>query len=204
MSEVLSVPELVGEVVRLEPLSRGHADDLMVAASEDRSTYGFSVVPSSRDAMRSYIDALLSDFQRGNVIPFAQVSVATGRAVGATRYLTIRYRPGNARPFAVEIGGTWLAASAQRTGINSEAKLLLMAYAFDEWGVSRVDIKTDARNQRARVAISRIGATLEGVLRQWQPSQATGEEELLRDSAMYSVVDFEWTTVRDSLKSRLT
>jgi RimJ/RimL family protein N-acetyltransferase len=203
VSEVLSVPELVGEVVRLEPLSRGHAEDLLVAASEDRSTYGYTVVPSSIDAMLTYIDALLSDFERGQIVPFAQVSVATGRAVGATRYLTIRYRPGQEAPFAVEIGGTWLGASAQRTAINSEAKLLLMTYAFDEWGVARVDLKTDARNERSRAAMSRIGATFEGVLRQWQPSQVAGEEALLRDSAMFSVMDFEWPAVRESLKSRL-
>jgi RimJ/RimL family protein N-acetyltransferase len=184
-------------------LSRGHADDLLVAANEDRSTYGFTVVPSSLDVMRSYIDALLSDFERGVVVPFAQVSVATGRAIGATRYLTFRYRPGQETPFAVEIGGTWLSASAQRTAINSEAKLLLMTYAFDEWGVSRVDLKTDARNERSRAAMSRIGATFEGVLRQWQPSQVAGEQELLRDSAMFSVMGFEWPNVRETLKSRL-
>jgi RimJ/RimL family protein N-acetyltransferase len=203
VSNVLSVPELVGEVVRLEPLSRAHAQDLLVAASGDRSTYGFTVVPSTLDAMHSYVDALLSDFERGQVVPFAQVSVATGRAVGATRYLTIRYRPGQPTPFAVEIGGTWLSGSAQRTAINSEAKLLLLTYAFDEWGVARVDLKTDARNERSRAAMSRIGATFEGVLRQWQPSQVAGEEELLRDSAMFSVMDFEWPVVRESLESRL-
>jgi RimJ/RimL family protein N-acetyltransferase len=203
MTEVLRVPELVGEVVRLEPLTQGHLDDLVVAATEDRSTYGYTVVPSNRGAMSEYIDWLLDDFERGQVTPFAQVSVMTGRAVGATRYLTIRCRPGEKTPFAVEIGGTWLAASAQRTAINSEAKLLLMSYAFDEWGVARVDLKTDARNERSRAAMARIGATFEGVLRQWQPSQVVGEETLLRSSAMFSVLDSEWPVVRQSLKSRL-
>jgi N-acetyltransferase len=203
MSQLLRVPELVGEVVRVEPLSRGHVDDLLVAANEDRSSYAFTVVPSDRDAMLRYIDGLLSDFETGQVVPFVQVAVATGRAVGATRYLALRCRPGEDIPFAVEIGGTWLAASAQRTVINSEAKFLLMSYAFEEWGVSRVDLKTDARNERSRAAMSRIGATFEGVLRQWQPSQATDEETLLRDSAMYSVMDFEWPAVRQSLKARM-
>jgi RimJ/RimL family protein N-acetyltransferase len=203
MTEVLRVPELVGEVVRLEPLTPGHVDDLMIAAIEDRSTYGFTLVPSNREAMLVYIEGLVNDFERGLVTPFAQVSVATGRAVGATRYLTFRFRPGKATPFAVEIGGTWLAASAQRTAINSEAKLLLMSYAFEEWGVVRVDLKTDARNERSRTAMARIGATLEGVLRQWQPSQVVGEETLFRDSAIFSVLDSEWPAVRQSLKSRL-
>ena len=203
MTGVLRVSELVGEVVRLEPLTLGHLDDLVVAATEDRSTFEFTFVPSNREAMSEYIDLLLDDFELGQVTPFAQVSVMTGRTVGATRYLTIRFRPGERTPFAVEIGGTWLAASAQRTAINSEAKLLLMSYAFDEWGVARVDLKTDARNERSRAAMARIGATFEGVLRQWQPSQVVGEETLLRSSAMFSVLDSEWPVVRQSLKSRL-
>ena len=203
VSDVLTVSELVGEMVRLEPLSTAHVDDLVVAATEDRSTYRFTVVPSSRAAMLAYVEELLADFDRGEVIPFAQVSVPTGRAVGATRFLTIRRRRGERNPFAVEIGGTWLAATAQRTAINSEAKLLLMTHAFEEWSVGRVDLKTDARNERSRVAMTRIGATFEGVLRQWQPSQVTGEEGLLRDSAIFSVLDSEWPAVRDSLKSRL-
>ena len=203
MTGVLRVSELVGEVVRLEPLTLGHLDDLVVAATEDRSTFEFTFVPSNREAMSEYIDLLLDDFELGQVTPFAQVSVMTGRTVGATRYLTIRFRPGERTPFAVEIGGTWLAASAQRTAINLEAKLLLMSYAFDEWGVARVDLKTDARNERSRAAMARIGATFEGVLRQWQPSQVVGEETLLRSSAMFSVLDSEWPVVRQSLKSRL-
>jgi RimJ/RimL family protein N-acetyltransferase len=203
VGDVQRVNELVGEVVRLEPLSTAHVDELVVAATEDRSTYAFTVVPSTREAMKIYVNGLLEDLERGHVFPFAQVAVMTGRAVGATRFLTIRRRPGEITPFAVEIGGTWLAASAQRTAINSEAKLLLMTYAFDEWAVGRVDLKTDARNDRSRAAMARIGATFEGVLRQWQPSQATGEESLLRDSAIFSVMDFEWPEVRRSLKSRL-
>lgn len=203
MSEVLKVNELVGEVVRLETLSPDHVDDLVVAATEDQSAYGWAIVPSTRETMLAYIIGLLADHERGEIIPFAQVLVITGRAVGATRYLHLRRRPGEEKPFAVEIGGTWLAASAQRTAVNSEAKLLLMSYAFQEWEVVRVDLKTDARNERSRIAMARIGGTFEGVLRQWQPSQVIGEENLFRDSAMYSVVASEWPQVRQLLKSRL-
>ncbi len=96
----------------------------------------------------------------------------------------------------MEIGGTWLAASAQRTGINVEAKLLLLAHAFDEWGTARVDLKTDARNAKARAAIEGLGARLDGVLRSWQPSQAPGEADRLRDSAMYSILAAEWPAAR--------
>jgi RimJ/RimL family protein N-acetyltransferase len=102
-------------------------------------------------------------------------------------------------PYAVEIGGTWLAASAQRTGINTEAKLLLLDYAFSVLGVGRVDLKTDARNDRSRNAMARIGGTFEGVLRNWQPSLVPGEEGRLRDSALYSILDTEWPDVHERL-----
>jgi RimJ/RimL family protein N-acetyltransferase len=203
MSDGLRVKELVGEYVRLEPLSTKHVDELVSAATENQAAYGWTVVPSTRETMLEYVDGLLTDQQRGEVIAFAQISVATGRAVGATRFLHIRRRPGAMLPFAVEIGGTWLSGSAQRTAINSEAKLLLMTYAFEEWSVVRVDLKTDARNERSRNAMARIGATFEGVLRQWQPSQVVGEELLYRDSAMFSVTALEWPGVRDSLQTGL-
>jgi RimJ/RimL family protein N-acetyltransferase len=120
-----------------------------------------------------------------------------------TRYMSIRRREGEEIPYAVEIGGTWLCASAQRTGINTEAKLILLAHAFEVWGVGRVDFKTDARNERSRRAIERLGATFEGVLRHWQPSLVSGEETQLRNSAMYSILDTEWPRVSADLRSRL-
>jgi RimJ/RimL family protein N-acetyltransferase len=203
MSEGLRVNELVGEYVRLEPLSINHVDELVSAATENQSSYGWTIVPSTPETMLVYVTGLLTDQDRGDIIAFAQISVATGRAVGATRYLHIRRRPGAALPFAIEIGGTWLSGSAQRTAINSEAKLLLMTYAFEEWEVVRVDLKTDARNERSRNAMARIGATFEGVLRQWQPSQVVGEESLYRDSAMFSVTETEWPAVRDALQAGL-
>lgn len=203
VSEALAVHELVGDVVRLELLSLAHVDELVVAAVEDPSAYAWTIVPSTRQTMTTYVEELLDEYEGGLAVPFAQVSVVSGRAVGATRYLNIRRRTGEKIPYAVEIGGTWLAASAQRTAINSEAKFLLLDYAFEMWGVGRVDLKTDARNERARNAMSRIGATFEGVLRQWQPSQVVGEEELLRDSAMYSVARSQWPEVRAGLVSRL-
>ena len=165
MPKKLTVNEMVGDYVRLEPLSVAHASDLAVAGNEDRSTYGFTNVGKNYDDVLADIEGLLADHERGDVVPFAQVAVSTGRAIGQTRYLTIRRKLGHDVPFAVEIGGTWLASSVQRTGINTEAKLLLLTYAFDVWGVGRVDLKTDARNERSRAAIARIGATYEGVLR---------------------------------------
>jgi RimJ/RimL family protein N-acetyltransferase len=103
----------------------------------------------------------------------------------------------------VEIGWTWLAASAQGTGINTDAKLLLLRHAFETLGVARVDLKTDARNHRSRRAIEGLGATFEGVLRRWSPSWTPGEEGRLRDSAMYSFIDVEWPDREDRLRRRL-
>ncbi len=203
MTAPLPIPTLAGAHVRLEPLSMAHVNALVAAATEDRSTYTLSVVPGAAGPMGDYVAGLLADGKRGLVVPFAQVDAVTGRVLGATRYLTLRSRPGHDLPFAVEIGGTWLAASAQRTPVNTEAKLLLLAHAFDTWGVVRVDLKTDARNERSRAAIERLGATFEGVLRKWQPSQVVGEEDGYRDSAIYSVLDSEWPAVRVALAARL-
>jgi RimJ/RimL family protein N-acetyltransferase len=202
MAQQFSVPELVGERVRLEPLAMQHVAQLVDAATEDRSTYNFTHVPQSWNAMSDYVLELLSQRDEGLTIPFVQVDCATQHVVGVTRYLTIRFLPRAPAPFAVEIGGTWLAPSAQRTGINHNAKLLLLVFAFESWGVVRVDLKTDARNERSRDSIARLGASFEGVLRRWQPSQVAGEEGRFRDSAIYSILDTEWSAVRSPLEDR--
>jgi RimJ/RimL family protein N-acetyltransferase len=202
VTETLAVGTMAGDLVRLEPLRSDHADALAVAVSEDRDTYRYTAVPHP-DGVDEYIAGLLVARDAGECVPFAQVRVADGRPVGATRYLTIRCRPEATTPYAVEIGGTWLARSAQRTGINVEAKFLLLRHAFEAWHVGRVDIKTDARNERARAAIEGVGARFEGVLRSWQPSQVAGEETSLRSSAMYSVVDTEWPEASRWLRRRL-
>jgi N-acetyltransferase len=201
MSVAFETPTLRGEVVLLEALRLEHVDDLFVAANEDRSSYYFTYVPLSHDDMTLYVEDLLRSWQAGELVPFAQIDARNGRAVGVTRYMTIRRASNELSPFAVEVGGTFLAASAQRTGINTEAKLLLLEHAFSVLGVGRVDLKTDARNDRSRDAILRIGATFEGVLRNWQPSLVPGEEGLLRDSALYSILDREWPNVREHLTS---
>jgi RimJ/RimL family protein N-acetyltransferase len=195
------VPALSGQFVRLEPLSFAHVDALVEAANEDRSTYGFTLVPRTRDEMSSYVETLLAQFSVDETIPFVQIDLSSSRVVGATRYLTIRTVPSRTAPFAVEIGGTWLATSAQRTALNTEAKFLLLNYAFTTWEVARVDFKTDARNERSRSAILRLGAVFEGVLRQSQPSMVPGEELLFRDSAFFSILNAEWPAVASKLQS---
>jgi RimJ/RimL family protein N-acetyltransferase len=195
------VPVFEGSLVRLEPLSVRHAEDLAVAAEEDRSSYEFTLVPRASE-VGGYLSAQLARSAHG-LIPFAQVRQADGCAVGCTAYWDPRCWPGRNDLRAIEIGFTWLAASAQGSGINAEAKLLMMNHAFDSLRVARVDLKTDARNARSRRAIEALGATFEGVLRSWSMSWAPGEEVLLRDSAMYSVIAPEWDAVRDRLIARL-
>jgi RimJ/RimL family protein N-acetyltransferase len=194
----LDVPVLSGALVRLEPLSVSHAPDLARAAEEDRSAYGFTLVPRAGEAA-GYVAAQLA---RDGLTPFAQVRVRDGMAVGCTSFCFPRTWPGREDLCAIEIGWTWLAASAQHTGINAEAKLLLFTYAFETLGVARVDLRTDARNEGSRQAIARLGARFEGVLRSWSPSRAPGEEGMLRDSAMFSVIAAEWPAVKSSLASR--
>jgi N-acetyltransferase len=197
------IPTLSGPFVRLEPLGREHAEALVNAANEDRSSYFFTSVLETVDEAKEFIETMLSMWKASEVVPFVQVDVARERVVGVTRFMTIRRVAASTSPYAVEIGGTWLASSTQRTGINTNAKLLLLDYAFTTFGVGRVDLKTDARNERSRAAIERIGATYEGVLRHWQPSLVVGEEGRLRDSAIYSVIDAEWPEVRAGLHATM-
>ena len=192
-----------GGVVALEPLDDRHLDDLVAAAAEDRRSFGFTTVPEGHAAATDYIATQLRAADAGELVPFAQVRLGDGRAVGCTAFLNLRSHPGRDDPFAVEIGWTWLSASAQRSGINTEAKLLLLGHAFEIWRVVRVDLKTDSRNERSRRAIERIGARFEGVLRNWQPSLVAGEQGRYRDSAMFSIVADEWPEVRSSLRARL-
>jgi len=202
VTAALVVPPLVGTRVRLDPLWADHVDALFAAATESRDTYSFTTVPATHDAMAAHVGDLLAEGASGDAVAFVQTRLTDDCAVGMTRFLALRRRQGASVPFAVEIGGTWLAASAQRSGINREAKLLLLSYAFDVWHVGRVDFKTDARNERSRRALEGIGATFEGVLRNWQPSHATGEDGLLRDSAMFSITAAEWPGVHALLSGR--
>ncbi|MGH9045866.1 MAG: GNAT family N-acetyltransferase [Acidimicrobiales bacterium] len=202
MSPWLDVPVLHGTRVRLEPLAMHHVPDLAAAAEEDRASYGFTVVPTSGQ-VEGYLEDQFERAREAKLVPLAQIRLADQRAVGGTAYWDPQYSPDRRELCAIENGWTWLAASAQRTGMNTEAKLLLFAHAFDALGVARIDLKTDARNLRSRQAIEGLGAQFEGVLRQWSPSRKSGEEGLLRDSAMFSVIAPEWPTVRAHLQRRL-
>jgi len=197
-------PTLTGKHVQLEQLRIEFADELTAAGNEERSTYGWTPVPPTVDGMQRYIAGLLDDQQARSVVPFVQRRLSDGVRVGCTRYLRLEWWGGGDLPAEVEIGGTWLAASAQRTAINTEAKYLLLRNAFDDWNVHRVAICTDSRNTQSRTAILRIGAAFEGILRSHRGSYAPGEENIVpRDSAMYSVVRSDWPEVKRSLEARL-
>jgi RimJ/RimL family protein N-acetyltransferase len=197
-------PTLTGKHVQLEQLRIEFADELTAAGNEERSTYGWTPVPPTVDGMQRYIAGLLDDQQARSVVPFVQRRLSDGVLVGCTRYLRLEWWGGGDLPAEVEIGGTWLAASAQRTAINTEAKYLLLRNAFDDWNVHRVAICTDSRNTQSRTAILRIGAAFEGILRSHRGSYAPGEENIVaRDSAMYSVVRADWPEVKRLLEARL-
>jgi RimJ/RimL family protein N-acetyltransferase len=193
---------LEGRHVVLAPLAYEHVDGLVAAAAIDRSTYDLTQVPDGRDEMAAYVERLLADHAAAEVLPFVQLDATTGRPVGCTRYLDLRWWSGRTDPDEVEIGGTWLAAPAQRTGINTEAKLLLLNHAFDTLDVWRVAICTDADNTRSRRAIERIGAQFEGVLRNHRPKYNTATPRP-RNTAVHAIVREDWPTVRDRLRRRL-
>ena len=202
---MLRYPVLEGRHVALEALGTGQIDELLEAAS-DRSTYAFTNVPAGRDAMQTYVTTLLDDHRSGRALPFVQraMGIAGRPIVGCTRFMDIRHQfgrhiDGEAVPDEVEIGGTWLAGRVQRTGVNTEAKLLLLRHAFGVWGVQRVAICTDERNEQSRRAIERIGAHFEGVLRRHRPSTAAGETGRLRNTAAYSVTIDDWPAVEGRL-----
>ena len=196
---------LRGETVALHPLALNDAVALATAASESRDQYVYTRVPDGIEDATRYIEAALADRDAGRRMPFT--IQWHGRVVGSTSYLDLqrwRWPAGSPlqrtdRPDAVEIGGTWLAASAQRTRCNTEAKYVLLSHAFDVWEVYRVSLKTDERNAQSRRAIERLGAMFEGVRRGDMP----GQDASVRASAYYSIVRAEWPDVRRRLEAAL-
>ena len=199
-SPILTCGALAGNIVRLEPLSPEHVPGLQLAA-EGAATSPFATVPAP-ETVEDYVAHSLARRDTGAYAPFAQVEVATGRVVGHTAYLTPRWMP-DGRLFAVEVGSSWLSPTARGTAINPAAKFLLLTQALEDWGVDRVDIKTDARNAVARGAIAALGATFEGILHAWQPSLAPGEEGRTRDTAMFAITPQQWPEVRTRLAERI-
>ncbi len=194
---------LIGRHVTLEPMRFDHVDAIAAAAQGDRSTFGFTHVPDGPSESAAYVDSLVAGALDGVVGPFVQRRTSDGEVVGCTRYLNPLWPLDRGDPDEVEIGGTWLASSAQRTAINTEAKLLLLTHAFDRWGVQRVAICTDARNDRSRRAIERLGVSFEGVLRRHRASYLVGEADRLRDTAVYAITVDDWPSIEARLHDEL-
>jgi RimJ/RimL family protein N-acetyltransferase len=185
---------LTGSLVTLEPLRVEHHDELVAAASDGRLwELWYTSVPSP-ETMRADIDARLGRQAAGTMLPFVVRRTTDGRLVGATTYC-------NAEPEVprLEIGYTWTAASAQRTGVNAESKLLLLGHAFDALGCLAVEFRTHWHNLQSRAAIERLGAKQDGVLR----NHRRMPDGSLRDTVVYSILDSEWPAVRSGLRYRL-
>ena len=194
---------LTGHHVRLEPLEHRHVDGLVAAAAVDPSLYRWSPVPQGEAEAASYVDTALAWRDAGTAVPFATVRVDDGAVIGSTRFFDIERwawpprhaRHGRSDPDACEIGYTWLTRPAIRTAANTEAKLLMLTHAFENWQVLRVCFHTDARNQKSRAALERIGGKFEGILR----SHRMAADYIARDSARYSIIDAEWPEVKRRL-----
>ena len=194
---------LTGRHVRLEPLDYRHVDGLVAASAVDPSLYQWSPVPQGKAAATTYVDTALAWRDAGTALPFATVRVDDGVVIGSTRFFDLERwawpsghgRHGRSAPDACEIGYTWLTRPAIRTAANTEAKLLMLAHAFETWKVLRVCLHTDARNQRSRAAIERIGGKFEGILR----SHRMAADYIARDSARFSIIEVEWPEVKRRL-----
>jgi RimJ/RimL family protein N-acetyltransferase len=185
---------LEGSRVRLEPLRLDHLEDLARVALDAPIWRWTLMGPQDEPGLRRWVETALANAEAGTERPFATVDIASGRAVGSSRYLSIV--PEHRR---LEIGWTWVGSAYQRTGANREAKLLQLAHAFETLGANRVEFKTHARNERSRQALLGIGATFEGVFR----SHMIMPDDSIRDSAYYSVVAGEWPGVKAALQAKL-
>lgn len=185
---------LTGRRVRLEPLGESHLDDLARVAF-DAAIWRWTIAkPMDGAGLRAWFDQARANDEAGIERPFATIDLASGRAIGSSRFMTIA--PEHRR---LEIGWTWVASAFQRTGTNREVKLLQLTHAFEALDAVRVEFKTHARNERSRTALLGIGATFEGVLRH-HTIMPDGSN---RDSAYYSVLAAEWPGVKARLEAGL-
>lgn len=191
---VVEPTTLRGRTVRLEPMKHEHAGPLSHVGL-DPSLWRWIPQPvATADDMRSYVATALDEKRRGVSMPFVIIDQISGQVIGSTRYANIE--PMHRR---LEIGWTWLAPAHQRTAANTEAKLLLLTHAFETLGAHRVELKTDALNDRSRDAILRIGAVEEGTFRK-HVLTASGR---WRDSVYFSILDTEWPAIKTRLRARL-
>src|SRR4051812_10012739 len=197
---------LRGKHVLLRPLRRADAGEMRALAAGPRGTWAFTVVPAPVE-VEAYLEAAVAEMEARRSVAFATCA-PSGEMLGSTRLFDLQrweWPPGtDPRPAedvldAAEIGYTWLAEKAQRTAVNTEAKLLLLQHAFESLRCFRVTLKTDERNTRSRRAIERLGAHFDGLLRSFQPA-ADGKP---RNTAYYPILDREWPDLRTRLESKL-
>ena len=187
---------LEGSFVRLEPIRPEHAELLWEIAKDNLDDI-FRWIPypmKTPDDFRKLVDKAFDEQQRGESVVFATVERKSGRVIGSTRFMNI-----DRQNCHVEIGSTWIAPAWQRTAVNTEAKYLMLRHAFETWKCIRVELKTDALNQKSRTAIARIGAKEEGTLRRHLITW-TGR---VRDTVYFSILDSEWHGVKAQLEKRL-
>ena len=191
---MLSPVTLTGDLVTLEPLAPEHHDALVAAASDGRLwEHWYTAVPSP-EGMAADIEMRLAAQAGGTMLPFVVRRLSDGVVVGETTYCNVE-----AEVPRVEVGYTWTAASAQRTGVNAESKLLLVTHAFEELGCLAVEFRTHWHNHQSRTAIARLGAKEDGVLR----NHRRMPDGSLRDTVVFSILDTEWPAVRTGLRYRL-
>ncbi len=185
---------LEGQFIRLEPLSLKHLEDLTFVGLDENLWRLIPTQINNESDMKSYIETALKEKLQGVSIPFATILKSTGKPIGSTRFGNIDLN--NKR---LEIGWTWLTKSHQRTYANSEAKLLMLEYAFEKLNCNRVEFKTDSLNAKSQNAILRLGATKEGIFRQ----HIVCQNGRLRDSVYFSILDSEWEKIKNKLKTEL-
>lgn len=185
---------LTGTRIRMEPLAERHLDDLARVAFDDGVWRWITARPMDEAGLQAWFEQASANAEAGTEVPFATIHLATGRAIGSSRFMTIA--PEHRR---VEIGWTWVGTAFQRTGANREAKLLQLTHAFETLDARRVEFKTHARNLASRAALLGIGATFEGVLRH-HTLMPDGSD---RDSAFYGVIAPEWPAVKARLVTSL-
>ncbi|MEO6865946.1 MAG: GNAT family protein [Gemmatimonadaceae bacterium] len=180
---------LEGARVRLIPMTRDHVDAMWAAGNFPEIWEHTGTLPiKSRDDMKRYVEAAMIERDDGRALPFVSTDPKTGEVIGSSRFANI-----SVHDRRLEIGWTWLRPDRQRTGVNGEAKSLMLQQAFDGWRALRVEIKTDVRNTKSRAAIERIGATYEGIFRQ----HMVVREGLVRDTVYYSITDIDWRDPND-------
>ena len=185
---------LLGDYVRIDPLSVNHLNDLQDAVRDgELNLLWYTFIPNADDMLEE-INKRLRLREMGSMQPFAIIDIATGLAIGMTTFMNI-----DATNRRVEIGSTWLSKSTQRTFINTESKLLLMAHAFEKLNCIAVEFRTHFINTQSRKAIERLGAKFDGILR----NHSIMPNGTLRDTAVYSIIKSEWPTVKSHLNFQL-